>query len=579
MDVRQYIGVLRRWGWILILCVVAGTVTSYWVASHQPHRYEARARYLVGPAIDSPNVDINDLRASSQIGQTYAVLASSRPVLEKVRERLQLTTDVDTLVKNVEATWIDSTQILTVRARAGRPELAVAIANAVGDALIERSPGGPSSLQAERRREASAQIEALKQAISATEAEIEQLTNQIQATTDQVQQRALIVRLDQRRNQLAAQQRSLSDQYEILQSKSTNQIAVVEPAVEATQIAPNVERSVLAALVAALVLGLAIMLVCEYFHDVMHTPEEVRHTTGLPTLAGIVKHARLRGPYSTQLVTHARPETLAAETYRILRAALQAPGGAPLVPSLLVTSPSPGDGKSAVAANLAVAFAHVGKRVILIDANLRRPRLAHLFELDRPLRESLSGLLHASELPRPYPVKGIPGLYLLPAGDPSLYASEILSSQRMYALLQEYKAHADLVIVDSPPLLYSDALALAPQVDGVLLVINRGVTDRQSAVKAVESLRLVGANLVGAVLNRVKAGPAYNYYPLYAGQQPLPIAKRELFAAASGVAASSWLDDPTMTQRLTITEIATASANGHGETTQPGTTSFAADRE
>jgi hypothetical protein len=91
----------------------------------------------------------------------------------------------------------------------------------------------------------------------------------------------------------------------------------------------------------------------------------------------------------------------------------------------------------------------------------------------------------------------------------------------MYRLIQEYKAQADVVIFDSPPLLYSDALVLAPQVDGVLLAVNSGITGRENTINAVESLRLVGAHLIGTVLNRVKAGPAYSYYPASVSKRSL----------------------------------------------------------
>jgi hypothetical protein len=111
---------------------------------------------------------------------------------------------------------------------------------------------------------------------------------------------------------------------------------------------------------------------------------------------------------------------------------------------------------------------------------------------------------------------------VLPAGPVTAHSAEILGSQRMYRLIQECKAQADVVIFDSPPLLYSDALVLAPQVDGVLLAVNSGTTGRENTINAVESLRLVGAHLIGTVLNRVKAGPAYSYYPAHVTKQLAP---------------------------------------------------------
>jgi capsular exopolysaccharide synthesis family protein len=217
-----------------------------------------------------------------------------------------------------------------------------------------------------------------------------------------------------------------------------------------------------------------------------------------------------------------RPETLSAESYRLLRTNLQLTGTDLHLPSLLITSPSRGDGKSEISANLAVSLARAGKQVILVDANLRRPRIASLFGLSD--EQGLSNLFdtpHAQITPQP--IASEPRLSVVPAGPISPNAPELLGSQRMFSLIQEFKSQADVVIFDSPPLLYSDALALAPQLDGVVLVVNSGTTGRENTVNAAEALKQVGATIVGTVLNRVKAGPAYSYYPTTQAQRKLAL--------------------------------------------------------
>jgi tyrosine-protein kinase len=520
MELKHYLSILRRWGWIMVLCTALAGVASYWFSSQQPRVYEGVSQYLVGPVLDNPNVRASDLQASGAVGQTYVALATTRPILQSVIEKLKLNTDVDSLAPNVSASWLDATQVLTIRARAADPNVAANISNAVGETLIERSPGGPKSLQVQRQQDALTQIARLQENIRSIESEIDDLSRQVQQTTDRVAQRALIVRLDERRAQLATSQRALSDQYTIVQSSSTNQIAVLQPAVpNPSPIAPEIVRNVLAALIAGLVLGLSAMLLFEYFTDVIYTPEELRKATSLPYLGGIARHKRLRGTDASQVVVYARPETLAAESYRMLRTNLQLAGTDLHLPSLLITSPSRGDGKSEIVANLAVSLARAGKQVILVDANLRRPRIATLFGLSE--EQGLSNLLDAPERVAAHPIEAIPGLAVLAAGPVTANSAEILGSQRMYRLIQECKAQADVVIFDSPPLLYSDALVLAPQVDGVLLAVNSGTTGRENTINAVESLRLVGAHLIGTVLNRVKAGPAYSYYPASMAKQPM----------------------------------------------------------
>jgi polysaccharide biosynthesis transport protein len=558
MELKHYLSILRRWGWIMVLCTVLASVASFLFSSQQPRVYEGVSQYLVGPVLDNPNVRESDLRAAGSVGQTYVALATTRPILQSVVDKLKLNTNAQALAPNVTATWLDATQVLTIRARAANPEMAANISNAIGETLIDRSPSGSRSLQAQRQQESLTEIARLQENIRTIEDEIDQLSQQVQQTTDQVTQRALIVRLDERRAQLAANQRALSDQYTIVQSASTNQINVFQEATpNPTPIAPEIVRNVLAALIAGLVLGLAAMLLFEYFTDVIYTPEELRKTTGLPFLGGIARHKRLRGSGTSQLVVQARPETLAAESFRMLRTNLQLAGTDLHLPSLLVTSPSRGDGKSEIAANLAVSLARAGKQVILVDANLRRPRIAALFGL--PEDGGLSNMLDAPGQGIPlHTIDTIPGLAVVPAGSITANSSEVLGSQQMYRLIQEWKGQADVVIFDSPPLLYSDALVLAPQVDGVLLAVNSGTTGRENTINAVESLRLVGAHLIGTVLNRVKAGPAYSYYPASASKRPLP--------ALAATSATPALQGPSVVQseRARVERVLT------GDNSEPG---------
>jgi capsular exopolysaccharide synthesis family protein len=560
MELKNYFAILRRWGWIMLLCTALAGITGYLYTSRQPPVYQSRARYLIGPALD-PNVTRTDLQTSSQIGQTYDELSTSRPVLEAVIAKLNLGITPEQLKDQVGATWIDTTQILSIRANASDANVAAAIANAIGDELIQRSPSNPTSQQALRRQQADAQIARLQDTIRTTDGEIDNLANQVQQTTDPVAQRALIIQLDQRRAQLAAAQRSYNDLLQLLQTTDVNKITLLEAAVPVPDapIAPDVSRTVLAAVIAGLVLGLVAMILLEYFNDVIYTPEVLRKTTGLTYLGGLARHKRLRGSNGAQLVTVAKPETLAAESYRILRTNLQIAGTDRHLPSLLISSPSRGDGKSDVAANLAVVLARAGKLVILIDANLRRPQIASLFGV--PDQNGLAQLLESESLPEPVEVGSVPGLFVLPAGGVVSNSSEILGSQRMYRLIQEYKARADVVLVDSPPLWYSDALALAPQVDGVLLVVSSGTTGRENTINAVESLRLVGARIIGTVLNRVKAGPAYFYYPTYAANRMALDNSGAVAAISAGAAPRALAAAARAPEAPVITEQAASEAS------------------
>ena len=140
----------------MLLCTALAGVTGYLYTKQLPVVYQSRARYLIGSALDNPNVTRADLQASTSIGQTYDSLVASRPVLQSVVDKLKLQIAPDELAKQVSGTFIETTQLLSIRANAGDPVVAANIANAIGDELIQRSPSSPTSQQAARRQQAAA---------------------------------------------------------------------------------------------------------------------------------------------------------------------------------------------------------------------------------------------------------------------------------------------------------------------------------------------------------------------------------------------------------------------------------------
>jgi capsular exopolysaccharide synthesis family protein len=203
------------------------------------------------------------------------------------------------------------------------------------------------------------------------------------------------------------------------------------------------------------------------------------------------------------LVAVRSPRSPAAEAYRTLRTNLQFSSLDRDVRTVLVTSGGLGDGKTTVVANLGVALAESGKRVVLVDCDLRRPGLHSLFGLN--LSPGLSNAL-AQETPEP-PLSptAVPGLSVLTAGDPPPNPAEFVASARMVRLLDRLRESADLVVVDSPPAaMVADAAVLAPSFDGVILVVSAGRTKREAAQRAKQQLDKVGARLLGVVLNNAK---------------------------------------------------------------------------
>lgn len=214
-----------------------------------------------------------------------------------------------------------------------------------------------------------------------------------------------------------------------------------------------------------------------------------------------------------------------AEAYRTLRTNLIFSEFAGTLRSILVTSPSPGDGKTTTVANLAVAFAHQGVRVLLVDCDLRRARLHEVFGIARDPGLSHVMLGYASIDDAIHPTT-IENLSILPSGRHPPNPSELLGSNRMRTLLRDLGSRFDVLLIDSPPVLAaSDAPVLATGIDGVLLVVRAGRTERSAAQAAIHQLRTLNARTLGVVLNDPDAaipkyGNYYYYYSYYGETQP-----------------------------------------------------------
>jgi non-specific protein-tyrosine kinase len=216
----------------------------------------------------------------------------------------------------------------------------------------------------------------------------------------------------------------------------------------------------------------------------------------------------------SELVTAAFPTATAAEAFRSLRTSVKFLSVDREVRVVQITSPSPGEGKTVVAANLATVFAQAGDRVVLVGGDLRRPRAEEVMGV--PLTPGLTGVLIGEvSLPQAIrPVDGVPNLSVLPAGYPPPNPSELLSGERARRLIDVLAQTYDLVIIDCPPVLpVTDALVLARMADTTLLVTSANKTSRRGLDRTVELLQQVGAPLVGVVMSSLSKDATYGHEP------------------------------------------------------------------
>lgn len=221
---------------------------------------------------------------------------------------------------------------------------------------------------------------------------------------------------------------------------------------------------------------------------------------------------------ATTLITISNPRSPASEAYRSLRTNLEFSSLDKPIRSMVVTSAAPEEGKSTTLANLAVAIAQAGKKVILVDCDLRRPSLQKIFDARSTV--GFTDMMRDDALLKKPPLQetAVTGLRLLVSGTIPPNPAELLGSKRMEEVIATLLKNADMVLFDAPPVVaVTDAAVLSSKVDAALLVVSAGKTKRDHAKKAKALLDKVNARLIGTVLNNVK-GEA-SLYQYYAGEE------------------------------------------------------------
>lgn len=217
------------------------------------------------------------------------------------------------------------------------------------------------------------------------------------------------------------------------------------------------------------------------------------------------------------LISELDPKSPAVESYKLLRTNINFASTDKPLEVIGITSSGPGEGKSTVAANLAIAMAQSNKSVLLLDTDLRRSQQHKIFRFRGRPAGITEILTDARTLQECCLETHVEGLSLIPAGATPPNPSELLGSQKMANLVAELKNEFDLIITDLPPVIsVTDALVMSPLVDGFVFVISSGSTDKRAASSAIDMLENAKANIIGAVLNRAEPGKSYgSYYAHY----------------------------------------------------------------
>ena len=373
-----------------------------------------------------------------------------------------------------------------------------------------------------------------KIALEAKCSEYKDLVNQYAAKLNKLPESSLeYARLDRERQvneKYFILMKTKHQESRITEASKISNIRIVDPAVPPEKpVKPKKKMNMLLGLFLGLGLGVGIAFVRDYLDHSIKNAEDLQKL-GLATVSiipkidvksatekslKVFKGENLEHSLKSRLVTHYDPKSSVAEAYRTLRTNIQFMNPDNPIRTLVVSSAGPGDGKSTTVVNIAITFASLGKKTLLIDSDLRKPILHKVFDISRGpgLTHAMIEDLNDSDIIR---ATEIPNLYIITCGDIPPNPSEILSSQKLKNFIERMKSEFEIVLFDSPPIIaVTDASVISKMTDAILLVVKAGVTDTRVVARAIELLRQVKTHLIGAVLNGVNITGGYDSYYYY----------------------------------------------------------------
>ena len=508
IDLTKLINIVRRHAWLLILGLVLGLASGACYSVWQTPIYEASTSMLVLRAPQQTASDMTYL-TDQQMVQTYIKMATTGPVLSAASQQLGYTVDPE----KIQVRQLENSQIIQITVEDTNPQRATETANALVQVLIEEYKGLQTSRYAEREQSLQTQINQMERQIADLQAQIsngnsgpDNAPTQLQTTLDLYQT-------------IYANLLNSLEQMRLAQLQGTSNAVQIDPAVVPEN--PVRPKPLLYTLIAGgigLLLAVGTAFLMEQLDKTLKTPEDVEHLLGLPILGLIAEIPYLKKDVQAIYVLQ-NPRSPVTEAFRSLRTNLEFSAVDKPLKIIQVTSASTDEGKSTVAANLAAVLSQAGKRVVLVDTDMRRPQIHRFFGLSN--RVGLSDLFHnhASLADVSHRVGDLPGLEVVTSGSLPPNPTELLASETMNKILNELKQQVDIVVLDSPPSLVADAQALAAKADGLLLVVQPGYTRADAAAVTLKLMQRTGARVLGVVLNRIPRNHAY-YYGSYGHYNP-----------------------------------------------------------
>lgn len=537
LELRDYLGILRRRKWFIILPTTVILVAAMTASLLTTPIYEATADVMIdsnkhSTVIGDSAVPVQD---PARELQTQIQVLTSRPVGEEVARRLQLNVAPEAISARVTAAVLGQTSIIRIKVRDASASLARDVANGVAATYIDLRRKSSLDSFAQQANDIQKKIDDATVSVQQYDTELSDAIGKSHGDKPDPANQATITTVSNRREQAASVQafwKTALDKLQIQSGLQNSSAEIVSPATLPTSpVEPKLSRKVAFALTIGILLGAALAFLVEYLDDSLRSKQDAENAFGAPILGMVPRAASWGDRHDAVLLSVKDPASTTAESYRSIRTNLQfalLDSGSKIV---LVTSPSASEGKSTTAANIAVVLAQAGRSVIIVDCDLRRPRVHKFFQLRNT--EGITTAILAERplvdlLQRPRIAGAPPSLLALTSGPIPPNPADLLGSARVSELLETLGTLADYVVIDSPPIVpLSDAAVLAPKTDGVLVVAKAGQSSRRASSQAAEKITAVGGTIVGVVLNEVtpnfgEPGYYYDYYYYYQSYRPIP---------------------------------------------------------
>jgi len=500
MELMQYWHVFRRRWWMLLLSTVLASSIGYLVSTRITPVYQATTLLLVNQAQSPGQIGYQDILTSQSLAKTYSELLHNEAILSETIKQLSLPMTPQELSKRTNAQVISESQLLQITVEDTDTVRAVSIADTLTQGFIKRM----QRLQLSGTQSNGQQVDVELNDVRRQMVEITERLNTLRAIpAPSVDTQNEISRLQFNLAQYESRYfrlLELQQKSNTIQNQAVNSILIVESAhASPIPVQPKPGRNAILAGLVGLLLASGLAFMLDFLDDRIRSTEELRDRFGLLPLA-------------TSWLVHGgtenlRPETAMSvsnqfsEAIRLLQTNLEF-AALGRVTVIGVTSASAGEGKSTIVANLALAEAQAGKRVVLIDASLRDPELHQLYEISN--QQGLSTYL--AQEPRGAQVslqEGPLQIKILPGGPVPPNPSELLGSQRLSDLIEHLRAQADVIFLDCAPLLpVSDTLILQRVMDGIILVVDAQHTGTRTIERALERFHKTSEKIIGVVLNK-----------------------------------------------------------------------------